>query len=89
VYPILTLPVETTSEIFLHCLPDYAIYPSGAVAPMLLGRICRQWRNIACGIPRLWATLMIHHQFGARKKNQLLLREWLRRARTAPLSLHL
>ncbi|KAJ7751648.1 hypothetical protein B0H16DRAFT_1227134, partial [Mycena metata] len=57
VYPILTLPAEITTEIFLHCLPDKPVEPNGSVAPMLLGRICRQWRNIACGAPRLWATL--------------------------------
>ncbi|KAJ7762607.1 hypothetical protein B0H16DRAFT_1263925, partial [Mycena metata] len=54
VYPVLTLPVEITTEIFVRCLPRYSAYPSGNVAPMLLGRICRQWRNIACSTPRLW-----------------------------------
>ncbi|KAJ7751691.1 hypothetical protein B0H16DRAFT_1225672, partial [Mycena metata] len=54
VYPILTLPVELTAEIFVHCLPDDPVPPSGKVAPMLLGRICRKWRNIAKGTPRLW-----------------------------------
>ncbi|KAJ7024839.1 hypothetical protein C8F04DRAFT_899109, partial [Mycena alexandri] len=54
VYPILTLPVEVTAEIFVHCLPAKATQPSGKVAPMLLGGICRQWRDIACSTPRLW-----------------------------------
>ncbi|KAJ7751656.1 hypothetical protein B0H16DRAFT_1260536, partial [Mycena metata] len=53
-YPILTLPTEITAEILLHCLPDKPVAPSGNVAPMLLGRICRKWRDIACGTPRLW-----------------------------------
>ncbi|KAJ7762561.1 hypothetical protein B0H16DRAFT_1807114 [Mycena metata] len=87
IYPILTLPVEITTEIFLHCLPDYAVSPSGTVAPMLLGRICRQWSNIACSTPRLWAHFVAHFWQGPRFEP--LLREWLRRARTAPLSLAL
>ncbi|KAJ7751712.1 hypothetical protein B0H16DRAFT_1211046, partial [Mycena metata] len=53
VYPILTLPVEVTTEIFVHCLPENPIL-SGKLAPLLLGRICRKWRDIAYGHPRLW-----------------------------------
>ncbi|KAJ6513512.1 hypothetical protein DFH09DRAFT_852492, partial [Mycena vulgaris] len=53
-YPILTIPVELTSEIFLRCLPDEPQLPSVSVAPMLLGAICRDWRSIAHGYPRLW-----------------------------------
>ncbi|KAJ7166813.1 hypothetical protein C8R46DRAFT_847019, partial [Mycena filopes] len=54
VYPILTIPCEITVEIFVNCLPGRPNSPSGRVAPMLLGRICRQWRIIACSTPRLW-----------------------------------
>ncbi|KAJ7181018.1 hypothetical protein C8R46DRAFT_940992, partial [Mycena filopes] len=53
-YPILTIPFEITAEIFTHCLPNFPAHPSGTVAPMLLTRICRQWRNIACSTSRLW-----------------------------------
>ncbi|KAJ7166780.1 hypothetical protein C8R46DRAFT_841325, partial [Mycena filopes] len=54
VYPILTIPVELTADIFVHCLPDTLAPASSTIAPMLLTRICRQWRNIACGTPKLW-----------------------------------
>ncbi|KAJ7166746.1 hypothetical protein C8R46DRAFT_1271683, partial [Mycena filopes] len=54
VYPILTIPVEITAEILGHCLPDTPAPPSLRIAPMMLTRICRQWRNIACSTPRLW-----------------------------------
>ncbi|KAJ7181065.1 hypothetical protein C8R46DRAFT_839742, partial [Mycena filopes] len=60
VYPILTLPVEITAEIFGHCLPDTPAPPSSTIAPMLLTRICQQWRSIACGTPRLWAALRLN-----------------------------
>ncbi|KAJ6513509.1 hypothetical protein DFH09DRAFT_941412, partial [Mycena vulgaris] len=52
-FPILTIPAEITSEIFLHCLPAEPQLPTSA-APMLLGAICREWRSIAHGDPRLW-----------------------------------
>ncbi|KAJ7648729.1 hypothetical protein DFH06DRAFT_1209451 [Mycena polygramma] len=60
IYPILTIPVELTGEIFLHCLPDYQAEPSARVAPMLLGRVCRQWRQIAYNDSRLWAALHLN-----------------------------
>ncbi|KAJ6480949.1 hypothetical protein C8R45DRAFT_905564, partial [Mycena sanguinolenta] len=57
IYPILTIPVEITSEIFLHCLPAIeAALPSTNSAPLLLGRICQTWRDIAYSNPRLWAV---------------------------------
>ncbi|KAJ7162362.1 hypothetical protein C8R46DRAFT_348009 [Mycena filopes] len=87
VYPILTLPVELTGEIFVHCLPDTPAPPRSTIAPMLLARICRQRRNIACSTPKLWAALRI-----ARFKGPglpLLVRLWFHRAGGAPKSLSL
>ncbi|KAJ7122296.1 hypothetical protein C8R44DRAFT_590585, partial [Mycena epipterygia] len=54
IYPILTIPSELTSEIFLHCLPDEPVSASASTAPMLLGMVCREWRFVAHGDPRLW-----------------------------------
>ncbi|KAJ7166769.1 hypothetical protein C8R46DRAFT_899295 [Mycena filopes] len=59
VYPILTIPFELTAEIFVPCLPDRPVSPHLTIAPLLLTAICRQWRNIACSTPRLWAALQI------------------------------
>ncbi|KAJ6564944.1 hypothetical protein DFH09DRAFT_919853 [Mycena vulgaris] len=56
-FPILTILTEIMSEIFLRCLPAEASkpqLPSASAAPMLLGAICREWRSIAHGDPRLW-----------------------------------
>ncbi|KAJ7780860.1 hypothetical protein DFH07DRAFT_696173, partial [Mycena maculata] len=46
-YPVLTLPDEIVSEIFLDCLPVCR-------SPMKLGQICSQWRDIAVSSPTLW-----------------------------------
>ncbi|KAJ7784149.1 hypothetical protein B0H16DRAFT_1491473 [Mycena metata] len=63
-YPVLTLPHELTSEIFLRCLPpvpelssDAKNGPNASLAPLLLLRICRTWRNVALSTPHLWVHL--------------------------------
>ncbi|KAJ7068769.1 hypothetical protein C8F01DRAFT_963465, partial [Mycena amicta] len=62
--PVLTLPPEILSEIFLHCLlePDQPVpklNPERPRAPLLLLQICRTWRNVAIGTPRLWQRLSV------------------------------
>ncbi|KAJ6601608.1 hypothetical protein B0H10DRAFT_1762067, partial [Mycena sp. CBHHK59/15] len=54
-YPILTLPNEITSQIFVHCLPTHGrVRPSRQAVPLLLVHICRQWRDIALSTWELW-----------------------------------
>ncbi|KAJ7277518.1 hypothetical protein C8J57DRAFT_1009056, partial [Mycena rebaudengoi] len=52
-YPILTLPLEIGSEIFLQCLPDM-VYPIPSQAPLSLLGICRAWNTLALSTPALW-----------------------------------
>ncbi|KAJ7259389.1 hypothetical protein C8J57DRAFT_1019314, partial [Mycena rebaudengoi] len=62
-YPILTLPVEITSEIFIAFLPLYAKCPDPMIrllSPTLLGQVCRNWREIAFDTPRLWRAIELH-----------------------------
>ncbi|KAJ7879305.1 hypothetical protein B0H14DRAFT_2341527, partial [Mycena olivaceomarginata] len=87
VYPILTIPVELTSEIFLHCLPVDPAQPNARLAPLLLGRICRMWRNIAYANPMLWASLEL--TVWGRNALKFRVEDWLRRTGGAPLSLSL
>ncbi|KAJ7630126.1 hypothetical protein DFH06DRAFT_1224953 [Mycena polygramma] len=58
-YPILTLLTEITVEIFVRCLPDEPSGPRTYTAPLLLGRICRTWRNISLSTPELWSFLRV------------------------------
>ncbi|KAJ6532983.1 hypothetical protein B0H19DRAFT_1187243 [Mycena capillaripes] len=75
VYPI-------TTEIFLRCLPcDSNPRPSSGEAPLLLGQICRQWREIALDTPALWRCLLLEMPVE-------LLHIWLSRSGNLPLSLH-
>ncbi|KAJ7686931.1 hypothetical protein B0H17DRAFT_702759 [Mycena rosella] len=52
VYPVLTLPTDITSEIFLRYV-DRSPRPS----PLRLASICRLWRAIALSTCRLWTHL--------------------------------
>ncbi|KAJ7739913.1 hypothetical protein B0H16DRAFT_1568289 [Mycena metata] len=67
-FPILTLPVEITTEIFTWCLPtiqelrrDHRFFedeelPGTLQAPLSLASCCRAWRAIAIATPHLWTT---------------------------------
>ncbi|KAJ6513508.1 hypothetical protein DFH09DRAFT_854290, partial [Mycena vulgaris] len=81
------IPVELTSEIFLHCLPDEPQIPSASAAPMLLGAICGDWRTIAHGDPRLWTALKI--KIWNSRRLTLLVQDWLLRVGSMPFSLSL
>ncbi|KAJ7025416.1 hypothetical protein C8F04DRAFT_967748 [Mycena alexandri] len=61
IYPVLTLPPEVVSEIFVHFL---SVYPKrapqkGLLSPIILAQICGLWRQIAFSTPRLWRTFGI------------------------------
>ncbi|KAJ7459437.1 hypothetical protein B0H11DRAFT_171458 [Mycena galericulata] len=99
-YPVLTLPVEITTEIFLRCLPD-SISSSGKKyrtpldePPNLLTRVCRDWRAIAISTPSLWSH--VHLEFGGNDGLRTgyidswwisRIETWLSRAQTQPLSI--
>ncbi|KAJ7181612.1 hypothetical protein C8R43DRAFT_969646 [Mycena crocata] len=102
-YPVLTLPHEITSHIFLHSLPSLQeelpmlhvqTFRSrqSQEPPLLLLQVCRAWRSIALSTPRLWAQL---HLDLMRLPKSLLsvsglemsLDTWFNRAGSCPLSL--
>ncbi|KAJ7130362.1 hypothetical protein C8R44DRAFT_872173 [Mycena epipterygia] len=60
-YPVLTLPNEIVSEIFLHLLPVYPERPpmTGRLSPTVLCLICRKWRDIAMSTPALWRAIAL------------------------------
>ncbi|KAJ7755922.1 hypothetical protein B0H16DRAFT_1268144, partial [Mycena metata] len=49
-FPILTLPVEITIEIFI-CDGEYLV---SLQVPLSLASCCRLWRTIALATPSLW-----------------------------------
>ncbi|KAK7014267.1 F-box domain-containing protein [Favolaschia claudopus] len=60
-YPVLALPTEIITQIFLHYIPLYPQPPPlvGLRSPTTLTHICRKWRQIALATPRLWRALKL------------------------------
>ncbi|KAJ7236189.1 hypothetical protein C8J57DRAFT_1530292 [Mycena rebaudengoi] len=95
-YPVLTLPVEITSSIFLHCLPSHGhVIPSPLRAPLLLAQICHRWREVALSTGELWNSLYPSYSLiKAQVRHDwhplcALMQTWFCRAKAAPLSLGL
>jgi hypothetical protein len=98
VYPILTLPNEITSEIFMHCLPSSAYFFPSTLnphnAPVLLLHICKAWRSVAISTPSLWVDLQLTlnrlpRSFFEAENLEIFLADWLARVGACPLSVHL
>ncbi|KAJ7655860.1 hypothetical protein DFH06DRAFT_484495 [Mycena polygramma] len=101
-YPVLTLPDEIVSEIFIHFLPHYPEYPEiiGVYSPTVLTQICSKWREIALATPALWRAVSVcmnSEKFLSRTRSinislerQLHISEiWLSRSRCLPLSVRI
>jgi hypothetical protein len=93
--PVLTLPPEIVSEIFLNFLPAYPECPPnfGIYSPLLLCRICRQWRAIAISTLELWRAIQIEVSKNDSDEKLAalleLLQTWLSRSGDYSLSLSL
>ncbi|OAX32491.1 hypothetical protein K503DRAFT_776610 [Rhizopogon vinicolor AM-OR11-026] len=84
------LPVEVLSQIFVHCLPKTdCLRVSSMLAPMLLIRICRHWREVAVDMPSLWCRPSMEvADWSTRNFQQMefCYHSWLERSRERPLS---
>ncbi|KAK7001869.1 F-box domain-containing protein [Favolaschia claudopus] len=66
VYPVLSLPVDITTEIFAHYfddllddggklqIPVFNLERARHAGPLRLSHVCRAWRSIAVEMPSLW-----------------------------------
>ncbi|KAJ7074010.1 hypothetical protein C8F01DRAFT_6192, partial [Mycena amicta] len=90
IYPVMTLPNEIVSEIFIQYLPPYPACPPllGEGSPTKLAQLCRRWRNIAHSTPHLWRAIELVVCPDPELQVSLA-RDWLRRSRSLPLSLRL
>ncbi|KAG2070938.1 hypothetical protein BDR04DRAFT_1099171 [Suillus decipiens] len=89
---ILHLPTEILSEIFLYCLPEEEhLSPASRLAPILLTRVCRRWRQVALGFPRLWKSLLLKDDDDDDDwdRQAFCYNYWLERSRGYPLSLRI
>ncbi|KAJ7167661.1 hypothetical protein C8R46DRAFT_1350627 [Mycena filopes] len=89
VYPVLTLPPEITTEIFMRCLPaECELDPGGdfvdtSHAPLLLTQICGAWRRIALSTSALWASFYLDADCRGLVHLAELADAWFSRARNA------
>jgi len=85
--PTARIPSEILTEIFqVACRP---VGHKQTVTPLLIGSICRVWRDVAWSTPLLWNTVLLHVSRKQHRAQVQLLRDWLLRARSAPLSIKL
>ncbi|KAJ7921737.1 hypothetical protein B0H13DRAFT_2414083 [Mycena leptocephala] len=92
-YPVLELPNEIVSDVFMHFLPPYPLFPPliGLLSPTLLTQICRRWREIALGTPALWRAISSYHE-SIHIPYDLVIHAfdtWLNRSGCCPVSLRL
>ncbi|KAJ7658670.1 hypothetical protein DFH06DRAFT_1327237 [Mycena polygramma] len=88
------VPAEILSNIFILCLPaNGRVRPSPHSAPLLLTRVCRQWRERAIATVELWAavdfTFPNRQERDDHERARQLLETWFTRARGYPLSMTL
>ncbi|KAF7334506.1 F-box domain-containing protein [Mycena venus] len=89
-YPVLVLPNEVVSEIFIHFLPPYPACPplTGIFSPTVLTHICRKWREIAIATTTLWRAIHITSYYRIAIERQAHISDvWLSRSRCCPLSI--
>jgi hypothetical protein len=93
------LPHELVQEIFMWCLPnDRNPVMSSDEAPILLGRICKLWRQISLSTPQLWSSLhvptpectfLVKHGREKLFQRGAAVKAWLERSGSCLLSLSL
>ncbi|KAF5353494.1 hypothetical protein D9756_008020 [Leucocoprinus leucothites] len=92
--PVRSLHPDILQEIFYHCLPTaHNTLMSNKEAPIVLGLVCRQWREIAYSTPRLWTSIHIIASPSAHSLHPLdvarreAIASWLSRSGALPLSI--
>ncbi|KAJ6456441.1 hypothetical protein C8R45DRAFT_943645 [Mycena sanguinolenta] len=87
-YPVLTIPNEITSEIFIHSIPVYPDAPplTGFAAPTILTHVCHHWREVALATPALWRAIQLHYRDRYKQLHHVP-DAWIRRSGSCLLSI--
>jgi hypothetical protein len=102
--PILRLPPEVVSEVFIHCVHND--HRSGFARgrandgrdspcadpfrePVLLGNICRVFRDIAFSTPELWSSITLTLHSNEISEELERLRAWLTRSKDCLLTIRI
>ncbi|KAF7978175.1 hypothetical protein HWV62_1370 [Athelia sp. TMB] len=79
------LPIEILQEIFMLSVPHYPTVADYSVAPLLLGQVCRLWREVSRTTPMLWSVLRITETYRPELFERLV--QWLERSGDCSLDL--
>ena len=89
-------PHEVLSTVFDFCLPDYTTFHTSLSkldlsASLILGAVCKDWRETAWLSPRLWSAMAINISVSniIFKSQVCLAQDWLARSGQLPLSIRL
>ena len=86
--PFSSLPAEIVSEIFLYGLSAQRdLEPT--LFPLVLGKVCHSWRQLAWFLPELWATVHCRVSRLTSSSRAALLRDWLDRSGQHLLSIRI
>ncbi|KAF9445967.1 hypothetical protein P691DRAFT_674583, partial [Macrolepiota fuliginosa MF-IS2] len=87
--PFRRLVPEILQEIFFHCLPTaHNTVMSLEEAPLLLGRVCNHWRQVAYSTPKLWASIHIIATLAeSDEAREGAVSAWISRSGILPLSI--
>jgi hypothetical protein len=88
VAPVLQLPPDIFSEIFLCCIDKDWENPRFTTSPFALGSICGTWRDLVWSMPWLWNKVKVIRPWPSASRCTLL-EGWLARAGDYPLSIQL
>lgn len=89
VAPVLRLPPEISSEIFIRCIDDvWRNHCSRISVLFALGSICGAWRDLTWAMPWLWNKISVDLDRSSASRCALL-EGWLSRSRNYPLSIQL
>jgi hypothetical protein len=94
--PIRRLAPETLGEIFELCnsssvTPGVRRIISPDSTPLLMGRVCRKWRQVAMGNPQLWTSIALEHtaEMPLKVNPFIIIPAWLNRSGCLPLNIYL
>jgi F-box-like len=80
------LPREILAKIFILCMPNYGMSSFDPErSPLLVGRVCVGWRQVALSTEALWSSITVTRDRPSEKMANL----WISRALSVPLTIHL
>ncbi|EGN95656.1 hypothetical protein SERLA73DRAFT_162449 [Serpula lacrymans var. lacrymans S7.3] len=88
--PIQRVPREILLEIFKYCIPSGQCRATATKeAPLLLGRVCKEWRQFSLAVPDLWTTpqfLVRPWRDAEKERLKRSVEYWLQRSQQLPVS---